>query len=417
MKKELIGYLLWALLIGALFLSPGMLGVAVVPLTILAVGTLIDPPKDVSVRRTISRQEIRMGEEVEVRVEVEVKSGLGVVVVNDRLPRNVALSSGNNVGIFFKGLRPLKVEYSYRIRPILRGVYTLPRSEVTTRNPLGTRYLWGLYGNELRLRTVPRVVRSVPLRETRRRVKISVPETSFSIRGPLSTDFKEIRSYQTGDPMKLINWKATARMGEVLVNEFEREGKKTILFIVDAREPMKVGVESESPYEHAMNLVSSMAYRFLKKDYHVGLYLLGAKKFLPPATGPRQLHEIIRTMIEFERVKAEDEGLTDAVERLKRTLLQYTPLVIYVSNVLEGQKADVRRGLLSIMAIQRGRVRPLLVDVSVYPSIDPKGGTLVEMEKMAIMKRLEETGAYVIRWLPSEEDVTQVLSRLLGEIG
>ena len=416
MRRSLMGYLLWALLIGVLFLSPGMLGVAVVPLLVIGIGMLVDPPKGIAVRRRISRREIRMGEEVEVTVELAVERGFGIVVIRDPLPKNIALTGGNNVGVFFKGLKPRRVSYTYRIKPVLRGLYTLPRSEVTTRNPLGIRYHWGLYGDSLRLRAIPRVIRSVPLTETRRKARISVPETSFSIRGPLSTDFKEIRSYQTGDPMKLINWKATARIGEVLVNEFEREGKKTVLFIVDARELMKVGIESESPYEHAMNLVGSMAYRFLRKDYHVGLYLLGARKFLPPATGPRQLHKMVKTMMDFERVRTGEESLTDAVERLKRILLQYSPLVIYVSNVLEDKKAETKRGLLSIMGVQRGKTRPVVVDISVYPALDPKTGTLIEMEKRTVVKELEETGAYVVRWLPGEKDVGKVLSALLGEI-
>ena len=416
MRKSLTGYILWALLLGTAFLSPGMIALAIVPLSLLALAMLVDPPREVRVRRKLSRREIRLGEEVEIRVEVTVERGIGLVVVRDPLPKNAALTSGNNVRVFFKGLKPLKVNYTYRIRPMLRGFYTLPRSEVTTRNPLGTRYIWGLYGEELRLRAVPKVIRTVPIAETRRKAKISVPETSFSIRGPISTDFKEIRDYQTGDPMKLINWKATARMGQVLVNEFEREGKKTILFIVDAREAMKIGTESESPYEHAMNLVASMAHRFLRKDYHVGLYLLGAKKFLPPATGPRQLHTMVRTMMDFERVQTEEESFADAVERLKRILVQYTPLVIYVSNVLDRTAGETKKGILTVMAVHRGKSRPVVVDISVYPTLDPRTGTLIEMEKRAITSELENTGAYVVRWLPGREEIGEVLSRLLGEI-
>ncbi|NJE05378.1 DUF58 domain-containing protein [Thermococcus sp. M36] len=416
MRRVLFGYLLWALLTGVLFLSPGMVGVAVIPLSLLAAGMLMDPPGAISLRRTVSRTEVRTGEEVEVSVRLRVERGVGIVVVRDRLPGNVAVTRGSNVGVFFKGFRPLEVSYSYTVRPVLRGTYVLPKSEVTTRNPLGVRYFWGLYGDEIELRAIPAVVRGIPLRGVRRRAKINVPETSFSIRGPLSTDFREIRAYQTGDPMKLINWKATARTGRVLVNEFEREGKKTVVFIVDARDSMKVGVEGESPYEHAMNLVASMARGFLRRDYHVGLYILGAKKFIPPSTGPRQLHKIVKAMVDFERVKTGEERLKEAVERMRRTLVQYTPLVVYVSNILEGQREDTKQGLLSLMAVSRGSVKPVVVDVSVYSALDPHTGTLLEMEKRFISGELGETGAYVVRWVVEKEDVGSMLSRLMGEI-
>lgn len=137
MQKNLLGYLLWAILMGTLFLAPGMVSLAVIPLTVLAIAMLIDPPSGVSVRRRISKREVRTGEKVEISVEVMVERGVGIVVVRDPLPKNVALADGSNVGVFFKGLKPLKVSYSYRIKPILRGFYNLPKSEVTTRNPSG----------------------------------------------------------------------------------------------------------------------------------------------------------------------------------------------------------------------------------------------------------------------------------------
>ncbi|AFL95478.1 hypothetical protein CL1_1279 [Thermococcus cleftensis] len=413
MKKRLVGYVLWALILGTALLAPGMIALALVPLSVLALAALIDPPGKIEVRKRLSKREIRLGEEVEVEVEVSVGRGLGIVAVKDRLPRSTALTAGSNARAFFKGPKPLRVRYTYRIKPTLRGTYTLPRTEVTARNPLGTRYRWGIYGRELLLIAVPEMIRAVPVTGTRRKARISVPETSFSIRGPISTDFKEIRDYRTGDPMKLINWKATARTGRVLVNEFEREGKKAVLFIVDAREEMKVGTEGESPYEHAMKLVASTAHHYLRRDYHVGLYLLGARKFLPPTTGRRQLESIVRTMMDFERVPGEEESLSDAVERLKRALVQYSPLVIYVSNVLEGTKEDTTRGLRTVGRVERRR--PVLVDVSVYPTLDERTGTLIELEKRAVLGELEGL-AHVVRWVPGREDLGETLSKLLGEI-
>jgi uncharacterized protein (DUF58 family) len=188
MKRSLMGYLLWAVFLGALFLSPGMAGLALVPLSVLGVGTLVDPPKGIALSRSVSRSEIKLGEEVEVRVRLRVEKGIGMVLVRDALPKSVELTEGSNVGIFFKGLKPLEVEYSYRIKPTLRGFHTLPRSEVTTRNPLGTRHHWGLYGTELGVRAVPEVLKAVPISKrprkapTERRGELSLPPVSL-VRG------------------------------------------------------------------------------------------------------------------------------------------------------------------------------------------------------------------------------------------
>jgi len=416
MMKSLIGYLLWALVLGTALLSPGMISLGIVPLSVLALAVLTDPPGDIRVARTISKREVKPGEEIEITVEVTVGRGLGPVVIRDPLPKTVALTSGNNVGVFFKGLKPLRVMYTYRIKPMLRGTYRLPKSEITTRNPLGTRYRWGIYGGELVFKVVPSIVRPKASALRRRKTRINVPETSFAIRGPISTDFKEIRDYVTGDPVKFINWKATARIGRPLVNEFEKEGKKSVLFIVDARDNMKAGICCESPYEHAINLIVSMTHAFLRKDYQVGLYLLGAKTLIPPSTGPKQLYTIVRTMLDFERLQTEEEGLEDAVERLRRTILQHKPLTVYVSNVFEPVKEETKRGILALMRIHRGRPRPIVLDITTYPEQDPNANLLIEMEKRAILTELENTGAYVVRWMPGREGVGEALLKLLGEV-
>jgi len=61
---------------------------------------------------------------------------------------------------------------------------------------------------------------------------------SFGKHGNDNQEFKELRLYSPGDPFKAINWKVTSRnlvRGSIwpVVNEFEKEGKKSVWIFLD----------------------------------------------------------------------------------------------------------------------------------------------------------------------------------------
>jgi len=47
-------------------------------------------------------------------------------------------------------------------------------------------------------------------------------EKSDSFQGELSDEIKELRNYRDADPIKWVDWKATARKGEIMVRDFYR---------------------------------------------------------------------------------------------------------------------------------------------------------------------------------------------------
>ncbi|NIQ04141.1 MAG: DUF58 domain-containing protein, partial [Nitrospinaceae bacterium] len=46
-------------------------------------------------------------------------------------------------------------------------------------------------------------------------------------------EFSEVREYQPGDDVRLIDWNVTARMGQPFVKEFKEERELTLMLIVD----------------------------------------------------------------------------------------------------------------------------------------------------------------------------------------
>ncbi len=91
-----------------------------------------------------------------------------------------------------------------------------------------------------------------------------------------------IREYATGDPLNRISWNATARLGRMMVKEFDPEPTSDIWIILDlndserdistmSNEPGRAGgMESEASREYAIAVAGSLAEKCLNDGRKVG---------------------------------------------------------------------------------------------------------------------------------------------------
>ncbi len=86
-------------------------------------------------------------------------------------------------------------------------------------------------------------------------------------------EFAGLREYSLGDPMKYINWKATARAGELLTNLHESTLSQTVTILVDME---GVGARSADWLnEAAVRIACSLAERLLLSGIELNLYSNG----------------------------------------------------------------------------------------------------------------------------------------------
>lgn len=112
-------------------------------------------------------------------------------------------------------------------------------------------------------------------------------------------DFMNIRGYTFGDPLKDVNWKASGRLGKMLVNEWHVERGLDCVVIVDlsAGSLPRVGEWSgrgevvTSAYELASSLVGS--------GNRVGLLVMGSSLGkVRPGFGSKQLRAMVETLVD-----------------------------------------------------------------------------------------------------------------------
>lgn len=74
-----------------------------------------------------------------------------------------------------------------------------------------------------------------------------------------SINFMGIRDYRKGDPVKRINWRQTARQTKPIVNIFERNVNKSIIFLYNNALELHSGKGAESTEEYCKDLILSLA--------------------------------------------------------------------------------------------------------------------------------------------------------------
>lgn len=167
-------------------------------------------------------------------------------------------------------------------------------------------------------------------------------------------ELHQLREYRSGDPVRLIDWKATARRGTLISREYEVERDQTILFLLDCGRRMRAAEHSGTHLDHALNAVLLLAYVALRQGDSVGLLTFGAdERWLSPVKGRLAMKSILRAVYDLDAsTRAPDYAA--AAGRLTR-LHARRSLVITITNLRDEDQSEL------IPALELLRRRHLLV--------------------------------------------------------
>ncbi len=261
-RSSLMGWLGFSLLLLVLGLAFGNLillaGAFFVLFTLLAAAS-IRPPSGVQVERVLPRTTCWTGDSMLVPRRISASGGMGPILVHDALPQELEVTEGNNLRVIWKWPGARTFDLSYTLTLPSRGEFHLPATEWQTQAPAGMRRSVMLEASDpARISVVPRIRGITRLNEIRVFTKHTRFQEDLARAGISDSEFRELRPYVPGDPIKLINWKATSRGSRndalPLVNELEPEGEKAVWVFMDAANYMDVGMPSANPMETWLKL-------------------------------------------------------------------------------------------------------------------------------------------------------------------
>ena len=108
--------------------------------------------------------------------------------------------------------------------------------------------------------------------------------------------FSSIREYTVTDPMNTINWKASARTGELMVNTFESTLTEKVMIYLDMEDSGILKYEHLT--EESVSVAASLTQKLIGRGMEVGLCVNNQTSFtyVEPSTGRKHLTDIERTL-------------------------------------------------------------------------------------------------------------------------
>jgi len=117
-----------------------------------------------------------------------------------------------------------------------------------------------------------------------------------------SMEFEQIKEYVRGDDYRTLNWKATARHGNFMVNSYTDERSQQIYCVINKGRVMKMPFEGMTLLDYAINAALVLSNVALQKQDKAGLITFAQQldAFIPADKKPTQINSILETLYRQE---------------------------------------------------------------------------------------------------------------------
>ena len=149
-----------------------------------------------------------------------------------------------------------------------------------------------------------------------------------------SMNFENLREYVINDDIKDIDWKASARSGNLYVKQFIAEKKHNILFILDTGKKMLADTkEFESKKEIALMTTGTIAYLVNKHGDSISAIYNGKEniKFFPFNTG---LYNIEKILNYYDKEIDTENNLEKIIDYVMRYIKR--KMIIFIITDIDG---------------------------------------------------------------------------------
>lgn len=175
-------------------------------------------------------------------------------------------------------IKPKQTEnIAYDLRPTERGEYNFGKVNVYASTPIGLASRRYQLGQE---KTVP-VYPSFLQMHKYELLAISNRLTNYGVkkirRIGQTMEFEQIKKYVQGDDYRNVNWKATARKNELMVNQFQDEKSQNVYSIIDKGRLMKMPFNGLTLLDYSINASLVISNIAIKKGDKAGLVTFSKK--------------------------------------------------------------------------------------------------------------------------------------------
>ena len=352
--------------------------------------------------RTLSADNLYKGDDLYVELAITNSSFRRTqqLEIFDNVPHEMKLRSGLNY--MRVNLGPGETT---RIRYVLR----CPLRGHNSFGPVSVRYrnTFNLFSQEMYIDHRSGLIVFPQVREIEeamirsRTPKMYTGAMTLRTPGP-GSEFYSLREYVPGDPFKIINWKAFARTGVMMVNEKCRDAVTDVFILLDSRDISRIGTVLKNPLEMGTVAAASLASYFIKRRDSVALAVYDdTLSYLPADGGDKQYFKVLSSLAGV--APKGDMPLQAVTNSLAPRFSRGSP--VFVISSLEGD-GTVPHAIRDLAG--RGHevviLSPSSIDYERLVSRIPRMSyEVMKLERQNRLSAVAGYGARVIDWMPDVE--------------
>jgi uncharacterized protein (DUF58 family) len=380
------------LLTALIFARPELALIAVPFAVTLAVGLSLARQPDVRVHVEVDRERVLEGDEITVEVELDARDAAPRLELLLEVPPGLELQAGRNpiaLRLELGEERTLEL----RLRCARWGAYRLGELHLRARDAAGLVAWEQTLDRAAALQVYPR---PEALREL-----VAPRETQLFTGNRVSRqkgeglEFADLRPFAAGDRIRRINWRASARRGDLWVNEFHAERNADVILFLDSFADARLG--ASGTLDQAIRAAASLSERYLIDKDRVGLVNFGGVlNWLRPGTGLVQRYRIVEALLNTEITLS---YAWKEIDVLPRGTLPPKALVLALTPLLDD------RAISALLDLRARGFDLVIVEISPLPFAEPAPGPsgelafrLWKLRRDGRRAEYERAGAPVVEW-------------------
>ena len=207
--------------------------------------------------------------------------------------------------------------------------------------------------------------------------------------------FSEVREYQPGDDIRLIDWNVTARNGSPFIKIFEEERELTVYLLVDISKSGEFGSQNQLKQEFGAEIASVLGFSAIKNNDKVGLILFSndIEKYVVPKKGKSHVLRVIRELL-YNTPKGNKTSIKNALDYLLKVAKRKSVIFLISDFIDDDYWASLKivnrkHDLIGIRLFDPAE--KLLPDIGVIKVRDPESGSSfwIDTSNRAEMEKLK----------------------------
>ncbi len=269
--------------------------------------------KNITVLLRFETDALYAGEETKLYEVIENRGAMPVPVLevgfHTRKVLDLAGADNTNVSDYiykrdiFAVLGRQKITREIPLKCTRRGHYEIREAELATHSLLYRKRLGKELESNAAIYVYPRMANVSDIMPLCERMLGTLQCAKRLYEDPFA--FRTIRDYTTDDPMKAINWKASAKTGTLMVNTFDSALSQKAMLFLDVEDS---GIlKYQDLVEESISIAASLARRLLRRGIEVGFCFNGStaagqESGFAPTNKKEMLIRMERILAEYQTV-------------------------------------------------------------------------------------------------------------------